>query len=64
MELSEFGQAYKENLLDLTGNDRRTIMTLRDLACENAQEAANVVEALRQHIKQVSWGTSLFLACC
>ncbi|KAG2500232.1 hypothetical protein HYH03_001810 [Edaphochlamys debaryana] len=50
--LSAFGQAYLENLRDLTSADRRSIVTLKDLAFENAEEATNVVKSIRQHIKQ------------
>ncbi len=54
MALSGFGQAFLENLRDLTTPDRRSIVTLKDLAFENLGEAANVVRAIRTHVKQVS----------
>ncbi|KAG2435559.1 hypothetical protein HYH02_011853 [Chlamydomonas schloesseri] len=54
MALSGFGQAFLENLRDLTTPDRRSIVTLRDLAFENLDEAVNVVRAIRTHIKQCS----------
>ncbi len=53
MALSGFGQVYKDNLQDLTTPERRSIVTLKDLAFENPEEVASVVEAIRQHIKQV-----------
>lgn len=55
MALSAFGQAFLENLVDLKTPERRSIVTLKDLAFENPSEASHVVCAIRQHIKQVSW---------
>ncbi|KAG2438582.1 hypothetical protein HXX76_005132 [Chlamydomonas incerta] len=52
MALSGFGEAFLENLRDLTTPDRRSIVTLKDLAFENVDEAANVVRAIRTHVKQ------------
>ncbi|PNH01325.1 hypothetical protein TSOC_012797 [Tetrabaena socialis] len=51
MALTGFGQAYLENLRDLTSPDRRSIVTLKDLAFENLSEAASVVKAIRHHVK-------------
>ena len=51
--LSPFGQAYAENLKDLTVPDRRTIVTLKDLAFENPEQASSVVQAVLAHVKKV-----------
>lgn len=56
MALSGFGLAFLENLRDLTTPDRRSIVTLKDLAFENLGEAADVMRAIRMHVKQVSFG--------
>ncbi|GIM01914.1 hypothetical protein Vretimale_6632 [Volvox reticuliferus] len=52
MALSAFGQTFLDELGDLKTPDRRSIVTLKDLAFENPCEAGNVVRAIRQHIKQ------------
>ncbi|KXZ52253.1 hypothetical protein GPECTOR_10g884 [Gonium pectorale] len=52
MALSEFGVAFLDNLRDLNTPDRRSIVTLKDLAFENTGEASSVVRAIKQHIKQ------------
>ncbi|GIL49919.1 hypothetical protein Vafri_6156, partial [Volvox africanus] len=52
MALSAFGQTFLDELGDLKTPDRRSIVTLKDLAFENPSEAGNVVRAIRQHIKQ------------